>query len=118
VYGNDYPTPDGTCTRDYIHVEDLAAAHIKALDYLNGGGKSLACNVGTGIATSVLEVISIAEQVSGQKVPHIISSKRAGDPVSVFADPTLVRALLGWKANHDLRDIISSAWNWHSSSAK
>jgi UDP-glucose-4-epimerase GalE len=118
VFGNDYPTPDGTCTRDYIHVEDLAAAHIKALDYLNGGGKTLACNVGTGIATSVLEVISIAEQVSGRKVPHIITSRRAGDPVSVFADPTLVRALLGWKANHDLRDIISSAWKWHSSSAK
>ena len=118
VFGNDYPTPDGTCTRDYIHVEDLAAAHIKALDYLNGGGKTLACNVGTGIATSVLEVINIAEQVSGQKVPHIIASRRAGDPVSVFADPTLVRALLGWKANHDLRDIIGSAWKWHSSSAK
>ena len=118
VFGNDYPTPDGTCTRDYIHVEDLAAAHIKALDYLNGGGKTLACNVGTGIATSVLEVINIAEQVSGHKVPHIIASRRAGDPVSVFADPTLVRALLGWKANHDLRDIIGSAWKWHSLSAK
>jgi len=118
VFGNDYPTPDGTCTRDYIHVEDLAAAHIKALDYLTSGGKSLACNVGTGIATSVLEVINIAEQVSGRKVPHIFASRRAGDPVSVFADPTLVRALLGWKAHHDLRDIISSAWNWHSSSAK
>ncbi|TSA52611.1 MAG: UDP-glucose 4-epimerase GalE, partial [Actinobacteria bacterium] len=118
VFGNDYPTPDGTCSRDYIHVEDLAAAHIKAIDYLAGGGKSLACNVGTGLATSVFEVLDIAEQVSGQKVPYIVADRRAGDPVSVFADPTLVRALLGWKAHHDLRDIIGSAWKWHSLSAK
>ena len=114
VFGNDYPTPDGTCIRDYIHVEDLADAHIKALDYLEQGGASLACNVGTGRGTSVLEVIDIAEQVSGRKVPHVVTSRRAGDPTSVYADPTLVRALLGWKANRDLRDIITSAWNWHS----
>lgn len=114
VFGNDYPTPDGTCIRDYIHVEDLADAHIKALDYLEQGGTSLACNVGTGRGTSVLEVIDIAEQVSGRKVPHVVTSRRAGDPTSVYADPTLVRALLGWKATRDLRDIITSAWNWHS----
>ena len=114
VFGNDYPTPDGTCIRDYIHVEDLADAHIKALDYLEQGGASLACNVGTGRGTSVLEVIDIAEQVSGRKVPHVVTSRRAGDPTSVYADPTLVRALLGWKATRDLRDIITSAWNWHS----
>ncbi|MDA0192568.1 MAG: UDP-glucose 4-epimerase GalE [Actinobacteria bacterium] len=114
VFGNDYPTPDGTCIRDYIHVEDLADAHVKALDYLKQGGASLACNVGTGRGTSVLEVIDIAEQVSGRKVPHVITSRRAGDPTSVYADPTLVRALLGWKATRDLRDIITSAWNWHS----
>ena len=114
VFGNDYPTPDGTCIRDYIHVEDLADAHIKALDYLATGGTSLACNVGTGKGTSVLEVLDIAEQVSGRKVPHVITQRRPGDPTAVFADPTLVRALLGWKATHDLRDIISSAWNWHS----
>jgi UDP-glucose-4-epimerase GalE len=114
VFGNDYSTPDGTCIRDYIHVEDCADAHIKALDYLATGGKSLACNVGTGKGTSVLEVLDIAEQVSGRKVPHVITQRRPGDPTAVFADPTLVRALLGWKATHDLRDIISSAWNWHS----
>jgi UDP-glucose-4-epimerase GalE len=114
VFGNDYPTPDGTCIRDYIHVEDLADAHIKALDYLEQGGASLACNVGTGRGTSVLEVLDIAEQVSGRKVPHVVTSRRAGDPTSVYADPTLVRALLGWKATRDLRDIITSAWNWHS----
>jgi UDP-glucose 4-epimerase len=114
VFGNDYPTPDGTCIRDYIHVEDLADAHIKALDYLGQGGASLSCNVGTGRGTSVLEVIDIAEQVSGRKVPYVIAKRRAGDPTSVYADPTLVRALLGWKATRDLRDIITSAWNWHS----
>ena len=114
VFGNDYPTPDGTCIRDYIHVEDLADAHIRALNYLEQGGASLACNVGTGRGTSVLEVIDIAEQVSGRKVPLVVTSRRAGDPTSVYADPTLVRALRGWKATRDLRDIITSAWNWHS----
>jgi UDP-glucose 4-epimerase len=116
VFGNDYPTPDGTCIRDYIHVIDLADAHIKALDYLHDGGRSLACNVGTGLGTSVLEVIALAEQVSGRKVPYDVAARRPGDPVSVYADPTLVRAVLGWKATRDLRDIITSAWNWHSSS--
>lgn len=113
VFGNDYPTPDGTCIRDYIHVDDLADAHVKALDYLSTGGTSLACNVGTGKGTSVLDVLNLAEQVSGRKVPHNIVGRRSGDPVSVYADPTLIRALLGWKATRDVRDIISSAWNWH-----
>ena len=84
VFGNDYPTPDGTCIRDYIHVEDLADAHIRALNYLEQGGASLACNVGTGRGTSVLEVIDIAEQVSGRKVPLVVTSRRAGDPTSVY----------------------------------
>jgi UDP-glucose-4-epimerase GalE len=114
VFGNDYPTPDGTCLRDYIHVEDLAQAHIKALDYLATGGTSMACNVGTGQASSVLDVLRMAEEVSGRSVPHVISPRRAGDPTTVFADPTLVRAVLGWRATHDLREIVSSAWRWHS----
>jgi len=117
VFGYDYPTPDGTCIRDYIHVDDLADAHIKALDYLSTGGKSLACNVGTGKGTSVLDVLNLAEQVSGRKVPYNIVGRRSGDPVSVYADPTLIRALLGWKATRDVRDIISSAWNWHERDA-
>ena len=117
VFGNDYPTPDGTCIRDYIHVDDLADAHVKALDYLSTGGKSLACNVGTGKGTSVLDVLNLAEQVSGRKVPYNIVGRRSGDPVSVYADPTLIRALLGWKATRDVRDIISSAWNWHERDA-
>ena len=117
VFGNDYPTPDGTCIRDYIHVDDLADAHVKALDYLSTGGKSLACNVGTGKGTSVLDVLNLAEQVSGRKVPYNIVGRRSGDPVSVYADPTLIRALLGWKATRDVHDIISSAWNWHERDA-
>ena len=117
VFGNDYPTPDGTCIRDYIHVDDLADAHVKALDYLSTGGKSLACNVGTGKGTSVLDVLNVAEQVSGRKVPYNIVGRRSGDPVSVYADQTLIRALLGWKATRDVRDIISSAWNWHERDA-
>jgi UDP-glucose 4-epimerase len=117
VFGNDYPTPDGTCIRDYIHVDDLADAHVKALDYLSTGGKSLACNVGTGKGTSVLDVLNLAEQVSGRKVPYNIVGRRSGDPVSVYADPTLIRALLGWKATRDVRDIVSSAWNWHERDA-
>ena len=117
VFGNDYPTPDGTCIRDYIHVDDLADAHVKALDYLSTGGKSLACNVGTGKGTSVLDVLNLAEQVSGRKVPYNIVGRRSGDPVSVYADPTLIRALLGWKATRDVRYIISSAWNWHERDA-
>jgi len=114
VFGNDYPTPDGTCLRDYIHVEDLAQAHINALDYLATGGKSMACNVGTGQASSVLDVLRMAEEVSGRSVPHEIAPRRSGDPTTVFADPTLVRAVLGWRATHDLREIVSSAWRWHS----
>jgi UDP-glucose-4-epimerase GalE len=115
LFGNDYPTPDGTCIRDYIHVIDLADAHVKAIDYLGSGGSSLACNVGTGRGTSVLEVLELAEQISGRKVPYEIAPRRPGDPVAVYADPTLIRAVLGWKATRDLRDIITSAWNWHSS---
>ncbi|MHB1128842.1 MAG: UDP-glucose 4-epimerase GalE [Ilumatobacteraceae bacterium] len=117
LYGNDYPTPDGTCIRDYVHIEDLADAHVKALDYLATGGSSMACNVGTGIGHSVLDVIAMTELVSGRKVPYNIVGRRHGDPVSVYADPTLIRAILGWNATHDLHDIITSAWNWHSKSA-
>lgn len=117
LYGNDYPTKDGTCIRDYIHIEDLTDAHVKALDYLAEGGSTLACNVGTGIGHSVLDVITMAELVSGRKVPYNIVGRRPGDPISVYADPTLIRTILGWNATHDLRDIITSAWNWHRKSA-
>lgn len=118
VFGDDYPTADGTCIRDYIHVEDLATAHEQALRYLaNGGphnGGSQALNCGTGIGTSVLEVIKVAEEIVGRKVPYEIVERRLGDPAATFADPRLIAETLGWKPRFDIRDIIASAWRWHS----
>ena len=113
VFGDDYPTPDGSCVRDYVHVSDLADAHVKALDYLASGGKSLACNVGTGQGTSVKQLIAVTESVTGRTLPHVVSARRPGDPASVYADPTLIRAVLGWRATRDLREIIASAYRWH-----
>jgi UDP-glucose-4-epimerase GalE len=113
VFGDDYPTPDGSCVRDYVHVSDLADAHVKALDYLATGGKSLVCNVGTGQGTSVKQLISMTESVTGRTLSHRIAERRAGDPASVYADPTLIRAVLGWRATRDLREIITSAFRWH-----
>ena len=114
VFGNDYATPDGTCIRDYIHVEDLASAHLKALEYLESGGKTMTCNIGTGNGTSVTELLEMAAQVAKRKVPHTIGARRDGDPVSVYADATLARKVLNWQPTHDLRSIIESAYNWHS----
>jgi UDP-glucose 4-epimerase len=114
VFGDDYPTPDGTCIRDYIHVDDLADAHVKALDYLAAGGATTALNVGTGEGSSVMQVIEATARVSGREVPHQIVARRAGDPVTVYADPTLVRETLGWEATMGLDEIIESAWAWHS----
>jgi UDP-glucose 4-epimerase len=99
--------------RDYVHVSDLADAHVKALDYLTSGGSSLVCNVGTGQGTSVKELIAVTESVTGRVVSHRIAPRRAGDAAAVYADPTLMRALLGWRATRDLRDIITSAYRWH-----
>ena len=115
VFGNDYPTPDGTCIRDYIHVDDLAEAHISALTYLGNGGESVALNVGTGTGTSVMEVIEATARISGRNVPHEIVARRVGDPISVYADPAKVNATLGWGPTHGFDDIITSAWAWHSS---
>jgi UDP-glucose 4-epimerase len=114
VFGDDYPTPDGTCIRDYIHVDDLAVAHVRALDYLAEGKPSTALNVGTGTGSSVMEVIACTARISGLPVPYEIIPRRAGDPVSVYADPTLVRETLGWEATMGLEEIISSAYAWHS----
>jgi UDP-glucose-4-epimerase GalE len=115
VFGNDYPTPDGTCIRDYIHVDDLADAHVRALGYLAEGGPTVALNVGTGVGSSVLEVLAAAERAAGRPVPHVIGPRRAGDPVATYADPSLIATTLGWRATKDLDDIASSAWAWHSS---
>ncbi|GBL20858.1 UDP-glucose 4-epimerase [Acidimicrobiaceae bacterium] len=119
IFGNDYATPDGTCIRDYIHVEDLAIAHVKALEYLESAGntmisKAIACNIGTGNGTSVTQLLEMAAEVAKRKVPHTIGARREGDPVSVYADATLARKVLNWQPTHDLRSIIESAYNWHS----
>ncbi len=115
VFGTDYPTADGTCIRDYIHIEDLADAHVRALDYLIADGPTTALNVGTGVGSSVLDIIHATERISGQTVPYEVVGRRAGDPVETYADATKVHATLGWAATHTLDDIIESAWQWHSS---
>jgi UDP-glucose 4-epimerase len=114
VFGNDYATPDGTCVRDYIHVDDLADAHIRALGHLATGGATVSLNVGTGVGSSVLDVIKSTERISGMAVPYEIIDRRIGDPVSSYADPTIVGATLGWSAKYGLDQIVESAWNWHS----
>jgi UDP-glucose 4-epimerase len=115
VFGADYDTPDGTCIRDYIHVDDLADAHLKALDYLAAGGATAQVNVGTGVGSSVFDVLAATEAVSGKSVPHDVVARRAGDPVATFADPTHARELLGWSAQRGLDDVVRSAYAWHSS---
>ena len=115
VFGDDFPTPDGTGVRDYIHVEDLARAHVAALDYLSAGNESITCNVGTGHGTSVLEIIAATERISGKKVPHEIVARRPGDPSQCYADAGLVTEKLNWSPQRNLEDIMSSAYAWHSS---
>jgi UDP-glucose-4-epimerase GalE len=112
VFGSDYPTPDGTCIRDYIHVNDLASAHVKALEHLAAGKESFAVNVGTGTGHSVQEVISAVEDVTGKKVPRKMSPRRPGDPPALVANPAKAQALLNWKATRALRQIVENAWNW------
>jgi UDP-glucose-4-epimerase GalE len=112
VFGTDYPTPDGTAIRDYIHVLDLAAAHAAALDYLAGGGATTALNLGTGRGSSVLEVVAALTRASGADVPLAYAPRRAGDPTAVFADNARAKAILGWTPQYDLDEIVSSAWRW------
>jgi len=112
IYGSDYPTPDGTCVRDYIHVNDLADAHVRALQYLGKGGDSLAVNLGTGRGHSVLEVIRMAEKATGRPVRRKIGPRRPGDPPVLVADPAKAQRVLGWTAKRNLADIVSSAWTW------
>ncbi len=113
VLGNDYATKDGTGIRDYVHVEDLADAHVKALDYLQSGGPNLTVNLGTGVGTSVLEILSATEKVLGHAVPHEFALRRLGDPAAVYADATLAKTVLGWTAQKSLQQIIDSAFHWH-----
>lgn len=114
VFGSDYPTPDGTAIRDYVHVVDLAEAHLRALDYLAAGGASTTLNVGSGHGASVREVVDLAGRVIGQAVPVVDGPRRPGDPPAIWADGTRAREVLGWEARFDLEGIIRTAWRWHS----
>ena len=112
VFGTDYPTPDGTCIRDYIHVNDLASAHVKSLERLGAGSESFAVNLGTGTGCSVQEVISAVEQATGKNVPRKMVGRRPGDPPELVADPRKAEKLLQWKATRGLREVVETAWNW------
>ena len=114
IFGTDYDTPDGTCIRDYIHVTDLAAAHILAVKYLLDGGKSDVFNLGNGVGYSVREVIEMARRVTGHPIPATETPRRAGDPARLVASSEKARRVLGWNPTHaSLEEIIESAWNWH-----
>ena len=114
IFGDDYPTHDGTCIRDYIHVTDLAQAHILALDYLLKGGESNVFNLGNGVGFTVKEVIDVARKVTGHPIPAEICPRRAGDPAQLVASSDKARTVLGWKPQYaDLETIVSTAWAWH-----
>lgn len=113
IFGTDYPTPDGTCIRDYINVLDLAEAHASALRYLREGKPSTACNLGTGKGASVKEILQLAEEVAGQPVPATYGPRREGDPPELVGNPAKAKAVLGWEAKHkDPREMVQAAWNW------
>jgi UDP-arabinose 4-epimerase len=115
VFGTDYPTPDGTAIRDYIHVMDLADAHLRALEYLARGGESVALNLGTGEGHSVRAVIEAVESAAGRPVPRVDSPRRAGDPPSLVANAARAREVLGWTPRYpELRTIVEHAWRWHT----
>jgi UDP-glucose-4-epimerase GalE len=114
VFGSDYPTPDGTCLRDYVHVSDLADAHVRALEVIAGTGVSGAYNLGTGCPISVREVIDTVERITGLKVPWTLALRRAGDPAVLYAAPAKAQVELGWEPRFpDLDSIVRTAWEWH-----
>lgn len=118
IYGDDYPTPDGTAIRDYVHVFDLADAHIAALDYLRGGGAPRAINLGNGQGHSVRQIIEAARRVTGRDIPVRAAPRRDGDSTRLVGDATLARDLLGWRPQYaDIEDIIATAWAWHQKEA-
>lgn len=113
VFGSDYPTPDGTCIRDYIHVEDLARAHLLALDKLQPG-KVMELNLGTGVGSSVLEVIEACRRASGHPIPIRMSERRPGDPAKLISESSLAKDVLGWEPHYkSIDEIVQSAWDWH-----
>ena len=114
INGTDYPTPDGTTIRDYIHVDDVAEAHVRALAYLEHGGASTVINIGTGRGSSTLEVIERTKRISGIDFATKPGHRRPGDPTEVYADNRRAREVLSWEPQRDLDDILGSAWRWHS----
>jgi UDP-glucose 4-epimerase/UDP-arabinose 4-epimerase len=113
IFGNDYDTTDGTCIRDYIHVDDLAQAHILAVEHLLAGGASDQFNVGTGTGHTVLELLRTVEEVTGKKVPYAVGPRREGDPASLVAASAKLRSKLGWNPKYaDLRTIVEHAWQF------
>jgi UDP-glucose 4-epimerase len=114
VFGNDYPTPDGTCIRDYIHVTDLAEAHLLALRYLEQGGESNAFNVGSGSGYSVQEVIACCREITEHPIPATYAPRRDGDVPVLLADTQRIQQILHWFPKHTLREIVATAWRWHS----
>jgi UDP-glucose 4-epimerase len=110
VFGDDYPTPDGTCIRDYVHVADIAQAHLAAARALDGGAPSEAYNIGRGEGSSVLEVLEMVGQVTGRDVTHQVAPRRPGDPARIVAVVDKIREGLGFQASHDLRSMVESAW--------
>jgi UDP-glucose 4-epimerase len=119
IFGDDYPTADGTCIRDYIHVSDLAQAHILALDYLLRGGENNVFNLGNGVGFSVKEVIDVARAVTGHPIPAETTPRRAGDPAQLVASSEKAKSVLGWNPQYaDLTTIVESAWKWHKAHPK
>jgi len=115
IHGADYQTPDGTCIRDFVHVSDLAGAHLLALEFLAGGGEPDTFNVGVGEGFSVTEVIAAAEGVTGRPVPAAVAGRRPGDPDILVADAARIRTILGWRPRHsDLTTIVGDAWRFHA----
>jgi UDP-glucose-4-epimerase GalE len=112
VFGADYPTPDGTCIRDYIHVNDLAEAHVLALHHLINGGDPVALNLGTGEGTSIRQVMAAVQTVTGSQVPWCLAQRRPGDPPALVADPSSAERILHWKASYTLDNIVATAWKW------
>jgi UDP-glucose 4-epimerase len=113
INGTDLPTPDGSAIRDYIHIDDLAAAHLRALETIDRADASLTVNVGTGRGASVLEIVAAARRITGQPIPIEAGPPRPGDPPAVWADTRLAESTLGWRASATLDDILASAWTWH-----
>jgi len=114
VYGTDYPTPDGTAIRDYVHVSDLADAHLVAVEALADGQNGATLNLGTGVGSSVRAVVDAVERAAERAVPTIEAPRRAGDPAAIWADASRAEAVLGWRASHGLEEIVETAWRWHS----